>query len=110
MLFTTIDLNAFTTTVKNNSTVRQVELPASLFSKNSSTLSYIHPKNLKLNELQISTTQSADLITNNLTLLYSMCVALVLFNLIAQIKIIVQMIHLFFQFRKKDEFVSFNSW
>ena len=49
-----------------------------------------------LSEIQVT--------TNNLTALYTICVLLVIINLAAQIKIVLQMIHLFFQFRKKDEF------
>lgn len=52
--------------------------------------------------------EPVNFITRNLGTIYAICVILVLMNLIVQIKIIYQMIHLFFQFRKKDEFVTYS--
>jgi len=62
----------------------------------------------KSNDLELTASKSTEFIANNLTLLYAICIALVLFNLLAQIKIIFQMVHLFFQFQKEDEFAKFN--
>ena len=63
---------------------------------------------LTVSEIEQVTVQSADFITRNLSLLYSICIVLVLINLIVQIKIVIQMVQLFFQFRKKDEFSGFK--
>jgi len=62
----------------------------------------------EFSELELTAENSTEFIASNLTLLYSICIALVLLNLIVQIKIIFQMVSLFFQFRKKDEFAEFN--
>ena len=59
-------------------------------------------------EFEQATVQSADFITRNLSLLYSICIVLVLINLIVQIKIVIQMVQLFFQFKKQDEFSGFK--
>ena len=61
-----------------------------------------------VSEIEQATVQSADFITRNLSLLYSICIVLVLINLIVQVKIVIQMVQLFFQFRKKDEFSGFK--
>lgn len=60
-------------------------------------------------ELTYTSVEPVNFITRNLTHIYTICVILVLINLIAQIKIIYQMANLFFQFRKKDELVNYST-
>ncbi|MDF1694665.1 MAG: hypothetical protein P1U56_02480 [Saprospiraceae bacterium] len=57
---------------------------------------------------EVSETEANNFIENNLAILYTICVILVLINLAVQIKIVYQMIHLFFQFRQKKEILSFK--
>ena len=54
-------------------------------------------------EIAANIHESTPITQDNLNLLYFICIALVLVNLIAQVKIIYQMIHLFFQFKKQDD-------
>lgn len=64
--------------------------------------------NLEIKESKICVTDSTATIDSNLKLLYSICFALAFFNLVVQIRIVFQMVDLFFQFKKKDEFSSFS--
>lgn len=108
LIFSTIQLNAFTTSSKFENTVKTVEnLPPVLIDITQSISSTVSKK-FEFNELEVSTLSSSEMIQDNLTALYSICIALVLINLVAQIKIIYQMVHLFFQIQKKDEFAAFT--
>lgn len=104
-LFNTNELNAFTTTYLDHYSAQKSDLQSTIFTHESESMStspIILPNSTEITTVEAS---SADVIQNNLTLLYYLCVALVLFNLVAQIKIIYQMIHLFFLFRGKDDFI-----
>jgi len=108
LFLSTTQLKAFTTSSNFNNTIQKIEnLPPAFVDITQSFKSSVS-KNFEINELQVSATNSSESITDKLTFLYSICVALVLFNLVAQVKIIYQMVHLFFQFQKKDEFAAFT--
>ncbi len=107
-LISTNTVNAFTTNSNINSTIEQVSYLEPAFSNQSNLLIPTINEHVEVDELQVSVSSSAEFIQNNLTLLYSICIALVLFNLVAQVKIIIQMVNLFFQFQKKDEFINYN--
>ena len=103
-LFTTNNSFAITTPTNSFATLQQSECIQPIFTDHGEVLSVVKISETKINSTEHSTSDSSDFISGNLTLLYSLCVALVLFNLLAQIKIIIQMVHLFFQFQKMDEF------
>ena len=107
IFLTTSHLNAFTTTTNFNN-IQKSETLTPAFEDFSQSMILSANKDFGLEELQASTVKSTELITDNLTYLYSICVVLVLINLVVQIKIIYQMVHLFFQFQKKDEFAAFT--
>jgi hypothetical protein len=107
ILFITTNINALTSTPRENLAIaKQMEciipLPMEI------AYLYSNANKAELHNLNASLSQSPDTISKNLTLLYTICFALVLFNLAAQIKIIFQMIHLFFLFQKEDEYARFN--
>ncbi len=108
LLCTTFESKAFTVTIKNHLiTQHSNDLNSEIQYNNLQNLSVFN-NNFEFGELSFPSTDSVDFLGSNLTILSSLCIALVLFNLVAQVKIIYQMIHLFFLFRKKDEFASFE--
>lgn len=107
-LFLTIPISAFTTNNTSNLHVEHVDNVAPFFTNGITSLYAFEDGYAKFEELQVATASSSNFIQDNLSFLYAICIALVLVNLAAQIKIIVQMIHLFFQFRKTDETIGIN--
>lgn len=108
LLFTTFESKAFTTTFKNQLSTQQTDYSNSELQKQISNHLPFFNNTFELKELNFTSSESVSFLERNLTILYSICVALVLFNLVAQVKIIYQMIHLFFLFKKKDEFTAFE--
>ena len=109
LLLSSFQLNAFTSsTLINSELIQQVDKTIPLFTENANILSALVINNSEYNTAQFITSTPTNTIANNLTLLYSICLALVLFNLVVQVKIIIQIINLFFQFRKKDEFAGIS--
>ena len=106
--FSSIELNAFTTSNINSISSEYVDVAIQFLSNGTDLLYSLDNANFQYDELELTASNSTSLTQNNLNILYSICLALVLFNLAAQIKIIVQMIHLFSLFRKKDEVVGLN--
>lgn len=106
-LITLSSLNAFTTKSFFLPSAEQVAIPFDQGSK-ADILAASSFASYDIVELQETAANSKEFISNNLTVLYSLCITLVLFNFVIQIKIIVQMVNLFFQFRQKDEFANFN--
>ena len=107
--FTTQDLSAFTTSSQFSlkEGFIECELPVVVQSELNSICNFENAP-LPFKELKATTANSSTITQSKLNILYSLCFALVLFNLMAQIKIIFQMIHLFFLFRKKEESVRLN--
>jgi hypothetical protein len=106
IFFSSIELNAFTTFNVTILNLERVDVAIPFLSNGTNTLYSLENANLQFDKLEITAANSTSLIQNNLNILYSICLALVLINLVAQIKIIVQMIDLFFLFRKKDKVVA----
>jgi len=105
---TTPESKAFTTTIKNHLIAPQaIEINPQIENNGFHHL-ITSNTNFALNESNFSSASSASSIGQKLTILYSICIALVLINLVVQIKIIFQMIHLFFLVRKKDDFATFE--
>jgi len=107
-IFTPIESSAFTTTLTNSTNIEQVNDLNPILTLEHLQFSPIPTILSENRELHFSSASSVSVMENNLTLLYSICIALVLFNLAAQIKIIYQMVNLFFLFQKKDEFSVHN--
>ena len=107
-IFSSIELNAFTTTNFKSFNSERVDIAIPFISNGNNVLSIIDNAHFQFEELQLTSVNSSNLISDNLNILYSICLALVLFNLVAQIRIIVQMIHLFSLFRQKEEVVGIN--
>ena len=108
LLFSSFELNAFTTTNIKNLNVEHIDTPIAFLLNETNAVYESDNANFQFNELKLTAANSSNLIHNNLKILYSICLALVLFNLVAQVKIIVQMIQLFFLFRQKDDAVELN--
>jgi hypothetical protein len=105
IFFSTTTLNATTTITVNHSVTENVEIVFPFLPICISTYKIDSPI-LRWSKLQLEPANSSSPIQDKLNILYSICLALVLVNLVAQIKIIVQMIHLFFMFKKKDDVIG----
>ena len=107
-LLITNHTNATTTNSLSTNDIKSGAYLIPAFTNNALTANESNTIKEEISEFAVASSSSSEVITSNITRLYSICIALVLFNLIVQIKIIFQMVHLFFQFRKKDEFATFN--
>lgn len=107
LFFTILNLNAFATSQLQFVNAKHVE--KTLPNKDCVNSYYaFNDLNYNIHKLEASSSNSKNLMPDKLTILYSICLALVLFNLVAQIKIIIQMIQLFSLFKKKDEAMRIN--
>lgn len=108
ILISTSTLSAFTTApLTTDNFINVVDVVPNM-TKDISAIDAFESVNASFEELQVVSATSSNFIQDNLALLYALCFVLVLINLVAQVKIIFQMVHLFFQFRKKDDTISLN--
>ena len=108
ILISTSQLSAFTTPTFTADNFINVVDAVPPMTKDISAFDAFESVNVSFEELQVVSATSSNFIQDNLALLYALCFVLVLVNLAAQIKIIFQMVHLFFQCRKKDDTISLN--
>lgn len=108
LIFSSTELRAFTNSNFISLNPVDVDFNIPFLTNDAETMYTLGEANFQYNELQLSTVESSSLIQNNLNLLYSLCVLLVVVNLAVQIKIVVQMVNLFFMFKKKDESIAIN--
>lgn len=94
---------ALTSFLNSDAAIQHIEFIQAMNLDHDDLHSSVLINNSQIKSASFSSSNSADYISGNWTLLYTLCIVLVLINLIVQIKIIFQMIRLFFQFQKMDE-------